>query len=116
MSLSKKILVVDDDIVCVSLLAILLRQHGFEVVEALSGEEAKEVLNASFDAVVTDMHMGPERMNGNDVAELAQKMGIKVILLFFSLKSITPKENLFSDIFYKPQNAIVIVQALLSLH
>lgn len=56
---STRLLVVDDDPVTVDLLEEVLTKEGYEVVSALSGEEAiTRGMDALFDIVITDMRMG----------------------------------------------------------
>src|SRR3972149_10664101 len=54
----KKILVVDDDATLVRALGMVLRYHGFEVLSALSGEQAVAVVaKACPDLVLLDLTM-----------------------------------------------------------
>jgi CheY-like chemotaxis protein len=62
-----KILVVDDDQVIASTLAIILRSRSYETATAFSGEEAIEVaLSFQPDCIVSDIMMG--KMNGIEAA------------------------------------------------
>ena len=55
----EKILIADDDSAIRGLLAELLRDDGYEVVEAASGDEALERYKAlPFDLIVSDIRMG----------------------------------------------------------
>lgn len=60
-----KVLVVDDEESLVQSLKVLLSREGFEVLTALSGEEAIEKLGERPDAVLTDIRM--PRISGIDV-------------------------------------------------
>lgn len=51
----KKILIVDDELHILELLKYNLETSGYEVIEAESGEEALEKLNASVDLVILDL-------------------------------------------------------------
>jgi two-component system, OmpR family, KDP operon response regulator KdpE len=58
MSLSKKVLLIDDDPVVVSLYRALFRHNGFEVIAAHDGAEGLELLRMTHpDAVLLDLSM-----------------------------------------------------------
>lgn len=58
MGSKKKILVVDDEPATLSLVRSILRHEKFDVLEALSGEEALEILeNETVDLVISDLRM-----------------------------------------------------------
>lgn len=107
-----KILVVDDEPSCLKILAVLIRCEGYEVHEALSGEEAILKLDASFDAVLTDMHMGGE-LNGNDVAAAAKSLKSDMsVMLTYAPYKIAPIAGRFDNIFTKPINFGLVLAAL----
>ena len=60
------ILVVEDVVLVRMLLADLLRQRGFEVIEAATAEDAVRVLDADFavDLVLSDVYMPGSAMDG----------------------------------------------------
>lgn len=54
----KRILLVDDDVALLEVLHEGLKEHGFDVMTAYSGNEALNILTAgSFDLLITDMYM-----------------------------------------------------------
>ena len=58
---SKRVLVVDDDLVQRMLLVRILRKAGYESAAAMSNEEARSLLDgSSYGLVVTDLHMFAE--------------------------------------------------------
>lgn len=63
-----RVLIVDDDQVIATTLAMILNASGFEAVEAFSGAQALELAaNSAFDMLVTDVMMDP--MNGVELAK-----------------------------------------------
>jgi DNA-binding response OmpR family regulator len=68
------ILVVDDDNLIRLVIADYLRDCGFEVIEAASGDEAAEVLQSAvpLDLVFTDVQM-PGHINGFALARLVRQ-------------------------------------------
>ncbi len=70
------ILVVEDDQAIQSVIEEALSDGGFEITIASSGEQAVELLSAAnpqFRAVVTDINLGRNRMDGWDVARHARE-------------------------------------------
>jgi CheY-like chemotaxis protein len=70
------ILVVEDDQTIQSVIEESLSDGGFEITIASSGEQATELMNAAnpqFRAVVTDINLGRNRMDGWDVARHARE-------------------------------------------
>jgi CheY-like chemotaxis protein len=83
-STAKRILVVDDDPDVRRVTCLLLRQGGYELIEAGSGAEALELLAQSPEDVsllVTDLRM-PE-MNGEELARqaLVARPGLRVLFV-----------------------------------
>lgn len=78
-----RVLVVEDEILIRIVLADRLRDAGFEVVEALNGDEAVAILSAGapIDLVLTDVRM-PGATDGLDVLHFVQRTrpGIPVIV------------------------------------
>ncbi len=68
-----RILFVEDEGIVRLMTAEYLREEGFEVIEAKSGDEAMVLLEGSenFDALITDVRM-PGRLDGIDVATAAR--------------------------------------------
>lgn len=84
MSDNKKVLVVDDEKQIVHVVAIKLRNNGYEVISAKNGAEALElVLESKPDIVLTDSHMPV--MSGMELIEKLRQnedtKGIPVIML-----------------------------------
>jgi CheY-like chemotaxis protein len=70
------ILVVEDDQAIQSVIEESLSDGGFEITIASSGEQAVELLSAAnpqFRAVVTDINLGRDRMDGWEVARHARE-------------------------------------------
>ena len=69
------ILVVEDDLTIQSVIEESLSDGGFEITIASSGEQAIELMGANpqFRAVVTDINLGRDRMDGWDVARHARE-------------------------------------------
>jgi CheY-like chemotaxis protein len=70
------ILVVEDDQTIQSVIEEALSEGGFEITIASSGEQAVELMGAAnpqFRAVVTDINLGRNRMDGWDVARHARE-------------------------------------------
>ena len=70
------ILLVEDDQTIQSVIEESLSDGGFEITIASSGEQATELMNAAnpqFRAVVTDINLGRDRMDGWDVARHARE-------------------------------------------
>ncbi len=70
------ILVVEDDQAIQGLIEEALSDGGFEITIASSGEQAVELLsdaNPQFRALVTDINLGRDRMDGWDVARQARE-------------------------------------------
>jgi len=80
--MTKKVLVVDDEVSIANVVAIKLRRAGFEVIVALDGQEAYEQALASRpDFLITDLQM--PRLNGIGLcSRLTEELGgIPTILL-----------------------------------
>jgi len=81
------ILVVDDDPLLQRIAEEALRDGGFETVVAASGEKAVELLetaNGKYRALVTDINLGRDRMNGWDVARHAREIDAKFPVVYMS--------------------------------
>ena len=76
----KKILVVDDDAILVRALSMVLRHHGFEVLFALSGEQAVAVVAKDCpDLVLLDLTM--PGMDGWEVCRKIRGAGDTLVML-----------------------------------
>jgi len=107
----RKILIVDDDMIAVTLVSELVKRLGFDFRCALSGEEAMQIIDNSFDTVITDMHMF--KINGNDVARHAKEVNsfIRVILCYAPLHT-EPETGLFDCIVEKPVDFSELINAI----
>jgi len=71
--MARKILVVDDSSIMRQMVAFTLREAGFEVQDAVNGEDAlKQLDKQTFDLVVTDLNMPV--MDGIAFIECARKL------------------------------------------
>jgi CheY-like chemotaxis protein len=79
------ILVVEDEIITRAALSQTLRDHGYEVIEAGSADEALSVLRSgvSVDAVVTDLVM-PGSLNGGDLVRVIRAEFTWLIVVMLS--------------------------------
>jgi DNA-binding response OmpR family regulator len=71
------VLVVEDDQLLLSIVEESLTDGGFDIVIATSGENAVELLDASkgkYRALVTDINLGPGKMDGWEVARHAREV------------------------------------------
>jgi DNA-binding NtrC family response regulator len=78
----KRVLVVDDEPMIVSLLSTILREKGWDVTEARSGTEAIDLLDrARFDVILTDLVMPGD--SGIDLLRAAKEIhpDVEVILM-----------------------------------
>ena len=72
----KKILIIDDDKIVLSVIVKVSGQYGAEVVTASDGSDAKEVLESSsqFDLIVCDLLI--PHLSGWDIIELIEKSSV----------------------------------------
>ncbi len=78
-----RILLVEDEFLVRDTVAYELREQGFEVIEAATGDEARAVCaGGGFDVLVTDIRM-PGETSGWDLAELcrAQRPDLPVVYM-----------------------------------
>jgi DNA-binding response OmpR family regulator len=83
------ILVVEDDHLIQSIVEETLTEGGFEIVIASSGENAVELLNASegkYRALVTDINLGRDKIDGWDVARHAREIDPDFPVVYMSGK------------------------------
>jgi DNA-binding response OmpR family regulator len=81
------ILVVEDDQLVQSVVEDSLRDGGFEVETASSGEDAVEMLNTSngkYRALVTDINLGPSKIDGWDLARHARELDHSIPIIYMS--------------------------------
>ncbi len=78
-----KILVVDDQQSILDVLSIMLKREGYDVVTALSGEEALEIVRTdSIDLAIADIKMMP--MDGISVLEAAKRIDPDVVVILMT--------------------------------
>lgn len=83
------VLVVEDDQLLQSLVEESLSDGGFEAVIAPTGEDAVALLEASngkFRAVVTDINLGADKLDGWDVAQHAREIDPHFPVVYMSGK------------------------------
>lgn len=99
--MTHKILVVDDEPAIVKILKAFLIKRGFEVIDAVGGEKALEVLNSKidFDMLIVDMKM--PKVKGIDVLRRMKDLNKKepVIILSGSI-DVKRYENELKDLGY----------------
>jgi len=81
------ILVVEDDDAVQSIVEDALKEGGFEPAIAASGEEAVTLLTGSkskFRALVTDVNLGRDRMNGWEVAKRAREIDPEFLVVYMT--------------------------------
>jgi len=81
------ILVVEDDQLLQRVVEETLTDGGFDVVIAASGENAVELLDTAdgkYRALVTDVNLGRDRMNGWDVARRAREIDSNFPVVYMS--------------------------------
>jgi DNA-binding NtrC family response regulator len=71
---ASRVLLVEDEFLIRSVMADELRDQGYEVIEAETGDEAAQLLEReSFDLLLTDVRM-PGRLDGIDLAHRARRV------------------------------------------
>ena len=78
-----RILVVEDDFLIRMMLAEVLADEGFDVLEAETGDEALGLLDASVELVVTDVQL-PGSLNGRELVAQARKTRPDLPVIFTS--------------------------------
>jgi len=81
------ILVVEDDHLIQGIVEDALADGGFEIAIALSGERAVELLDASegkYRALVTDIGLGRDKMDGWEVAKHAREINPEFPVVYMS--------------------------------
>jgi CheY-like chemotaxis protein len=116
-----RILVVEDESALRLLLAEFLRDEGFSVTEAESGDQAIKLLDLDdvFDLVFTDISL-PGQADGNDVAAKAKQQNPDIPVLYASAcpESLHNKVGTRDAFLGKPcrlTDISTVVQQLLSL-
>ena len=78
-----RVLVVEDDFLIRMMLAEVLVDEGFDVVEAETGDDALTLLDASVAVVVTDVQL-PGKLNGRTLVAEARKTRPDLPVIFTS--------------------------------
>ncbi len=92
--MSKTILIIEDDNDINSMLAILLRQHGYETVSAYSGSEGVLVHGINISLILLDL-MLPGRSGEEIIKDLKRKHSVPIIVMS-AIHYINKKVDLFS--------------------
>jgi CheY-like chemotaxis protein len=112
-----KVLLVEDEVLLRLTTADELREEGFEVIEASSGDEAIALLKtaAPIDVVVTDIQM-PGNTDGVGLAHFiaANRSELKVIMTSGDLRA-PPKGCRINAFFSKPYEAFDVAQLIRAL-
>jgi CheY-like chemotaxis protein len=112
-----KVLVVEDEILLRLSVADLLREEGFEVIEAVNADEAIAVLRTAtpLDVVVTDIRM-PGTTDGVGLARFirANLPDLKVIMAS-SDRSALPEGCQIDGFFLKPYDTLRVARLIRSL-
>ena len=114
----RKILVVDDEPRIADIIEKYLSMNGFEIVKAMGGEEALEILqsDAKMDMMILDMKM--PRVSGIDVMRKTKEFGRDLPILLLT-GSIDAEERFnevkdsgfsFDNILYKPVDLSVLLE------
>jgi CheY-like chemotaxis protein len=116
------ILVVDDDELVRLAVQAILGSGGFEIVIASSGEQAVEMLNAAdgkYRALVTDINLGPDKMEGWEVAKHAREISPEFPVVYMSARATgdwtskgVPKSIMLSKPFAPAQLVTAVSQLL----
>jgi DNA-binding response OmpR family regulator len=78
------ILVVEDDQLIQRVVEESLTDGGFEIVIASSGENAVELLDGTYRALVTDINLGRDKIDGWDVARHAREIDPNFPVVYMS--------------------------------
>lgn len=83
------VLVVDDEVLIRLVVADTLRDEGYSVIEAASGDEAYELLAAGVpaDLMVTDINM-PGQLDGIALARAARTLRPELLIVFSSAQMV----------------------------
>jgi CheY-like chemotaxis protein len=115
--LSATILLVDDDEVLRHTLAVILRQHGYEVTTAASVPEALKLITAgSYDVLLSDLHM-PGKGDGLTVVSAMRHANPKAVTILLSafpeMDAAAQAILLQTDqILVKPMNIPALIEAI----
>lgn len=113
-----KILIVDDEPDIVAVLRDFLTRQGYQVMKALSGEEALDILGRErIDLVLLDLKM--PGLKGTDAAKFIKKKypSVKVIVLtgYPDMSGSLLQENILDAVFIKPVRIQELLKRLLTM-
>ena len=100
-----KVIVAEDEVLVRLMLADVLREHGFEVLEVVNAAEALTILRTMpVDVAILDLHMKVAG-EGMLVANYVRREGLCTLLVLASAQVPTDTEGLpFDAFFIKPYN------------
>jgi len=107
------VLVVEDEWLVSSVVVDDLRERGFVVIEAASGEDALACLagDHAVDVVFTDIHLG-NGISGWDVAEAFRKADPDVGVIYASGQSLDSRRDVPGSLFFrKPYSPSAVSEA-----
>jgi CheY-like chemotaxis protein len=110
---SRVVLVVEDELIVRSLVALELRSAGWEVLETSTAEGAIEHLQLGHpvDVVVTDIRLAG-RLSGWDVAEQFRAARVNLPIIYTSGNSFDRSRRVEGSLFFdKPYSTVAIVEA-----
>ncbi|WP_240540038.1 response regulator [Salinarimonas soli] len=111
-----RILLVEDDFLVRDTIAYDLRERGYVVIEAESGDEALLICRgAEFDVLVTDIRM-PGKLNGWDLAESCRESRPNLPVIYTTGYSDVPSRHVpGSRYFGKPYQLEAVANAIVEL-
>jgi CheY-like chemotaxis protein len=115
--LAATVLVVDDEFLVRLYVADSLREEGFQVIEAVNGDEAVSILRTSapVDIVVTDFRM-PGTMDGVGLARFIRERRPQLKIIMTSGDRVEPPAGCQLDGFFvKPYSLADLVKLIRSL-
>lgn len=114
-----KVLVADDDWAVRSALETAFRKAGWKVTLATNNKGAKAEIGSSqpFDAVVTDLDMGPTGIEGLDVIRVAKEHSRDTVVILITGCDMEGIMNLarglgVDEIFRKPVDAVSLIRVI----
>ncbi|HEY5007184.1 MAG TPA: response regulator [Caulobacteraceae bacterium] len=87
MTVAVLVFVVEDEPLIQDMLQAPLKDGGYEVATAASGEEAVSMLEkqgSTFQALITDVNLGRDKLSGWDVAKRARELNPSVAVIYMT--------------------------------
>jgi DNA-binding response OmpR family regulator len=81
------VLIVEDEPLIQEMLEAPLKDGGYEVATAANGDEAVSMLEAqgsAFQAVITDVNLGRNKLSGWDVAKRARELNPSIAVIYMT--------------------------------